>query len=135
MTVIGTVIGSSLGLTVDVRCPPPMNGSDKGTKGSKTLTIDLLVISQTYGKDCEANVTNATAIYVNKKGDYKNQVGKIESSIPMVTGVQIVRILFEKEKGEINDKKDVTTLHITAIKEGVTAHEKSVTFNYNECQA
>jgi len=32
---IGTVIGSSLGLTVDVQCPPPRKGSGKSTKGKK----------------------------------------------------------------------------------------------------
>ena len=79
-------------------------------------------------------MTNATAIYVNKEGDYKNQVGEIESSIPMVTGVQIVSIHFDKEKGEINDREDVTTLHITVVKEDGT-QQKSVMFDYSECQA
>ena len=99
----------------------------------KTVAIDLLVNSQEYGKDREGNVTNATAIYVNKEGDYKTQVGRIKSSIPMVEGVQIVSIDFDKEKDEINENKDVTTLHITAIKEGGT-HQKSGIFDY-DCQA
>jgi hypothetical protein len=58
----------------------------------------------------------------------------IESSTPLVEGVQIVSIDFDKEKDEINEKKDVNTLHITAIKENGTAHQKSVIFDYSDCQ-
>ena len=110
-----------------------MNGSSKSNKGSETLAIDLLINTQTFGKDCNATVSNATTIYINKDGDYKSQVGEIESSIPMVKGVQIVRIHFAKEKDEINKNEDISILHITAIEESGT-HQKSVMFDYN-CQA
>ena len=132
-TDLGPVIGSSLGLTIDIRCPPPRNTKTKKSKGAQTLTIDVLVNMQSFGKDCNATVSSATAIYVNKEGDYKTQVGRIKSSIPMVEGVQIVSIDLDKEKDEINENKDVTTLHITAIKEGGT-HQKSGIFDY-DCQA
>ena len=133
-TNLGPAIGSSLGLTVEVRCPPPMKGSSKSTKGMESLTIDLYVNTQTYGKDCNATVSNVTAMYVNKEGSYKNQVGRIESSIHMGEGVQIVSIHLDKDKDEIYEHKDVTLLHITAVKEkGV--HQKSVTFDYSDCQA
>jgi len=135
-TDLGPAIGSSLGLTVDVRCPPPTSrkGSSKSAKGIYALKIDLYVNTQTYGKDCNATVSNVTAMYVNKEGSYKNQVGRIESSIHMGEGVQIVSIHLDKDKDEIYEHKDVTLLHITAVKEkGV--HQKSVTFDYSDCQA
>ena len=131
-TALGPAVGTSLGLTVDVRCPP-MNGSGKSNKGSETLAIDLLINTQAFGKDCNATVSNATTIYINKDGDYKSQVGEIVSSIPMVKGVQIVRIHFAKEKDEINKNEDISILHITAIEESGT-HQKSVMFDYN-CEA
>lgn len=131
---LGPAVGSALGLTVDVQCAPPRNGSSKSksTKGMQSVTIDLYVNTQTFGKDCNATVSTATAMYVNKGGSYKSQVGRIDSSVHMAEGVQIVRIHLEKDKDEIYDNKDVALLHITAIKEN-GVHQKSVTFRYSDC--
>ena len=106
----------------------------KGPK-DKTIAIDLLVNTQTYSKDCEANVSQATAMCVNKDGDYRSQVGRIESSTPMAKGLQVVRVVLDKEMDDLYREKDVTTLHIVATKgeAGGGTYQKSVVFDYSDC--
>ena len=141
-TTLGSAVGSKLGLEIHARCPPSLGESSK-SKSAKSksqndyVSIDVLINTENYGKDCDANVTQVTAIYANKDGEYETQDGIIQSRTPISDGVQILRIDFTKEKYKIYAKKDVTLLQIIAVKDGggddPLQREKSTIFDYSVC--
>ena len=100
---LGSAFGSSFGLGVDVRCPPTRGPrkSTKAQKKSRTMNIDLLVNTQTYGENCDASITEVVAVYVDRTGAYKSQAGTITRSVDMSTGLQIVSFELSKSSNGI----------------------------------
>ena len=127
---VGSALGASLGLEVEVRCLPRMRNSKDGA-----VMLDVMVNTQSYGDDCDANITQVLAVYTNENGDYKSQTGKIQDIMPVSTGMHIVRIILNKDDDANFEMQYVTSLRITATKTETEGgiYKKSVILDYSGC--
>ena len=127
---VGSALGASLGLEVDVRCLPRMRNSNDGA-----VMLDVMVNTQSYGDDCDANITQVLAVYTNKNGDYKSQTGQIQDVTPIATGMHIVRFILNKDGDANFEIQYVTSLRITATKKENAGgmYKKSVILDYSGC--
>ena len=127
---VGAALGASLGLEVDVRCLPRMRNSTDGA-----VMLDVMVNTQSYGDDCDANITQVLAVYTNKNGDYTSQTGQIQDVTPISTGMHIVRFILNKDDDANFEIQYVTSLRITATKKENDGgmYKKSVILDYSGC--
>ena len=125
-------------MEVEINCLPPHQEARKARiSEAKVVILDILVSTQWGGKDYDADISQVIIVYTNKKGDYRSQVGRIEKSMPMSTGMQVLSLQLDREEGDGEDSElqYVTSLRVTAIaiENEKTAITKSVTFDYSEC--
>lgn len=127
---VGAALGASLGLEVDVRCLPRMRNSNDGA-----VMLDVMINTQSYGDDCDANITQVLAVYTNKNGEYKSQIGQIQNTTSVSTGMHIVRFGLNKDGDANFEVQYVTSLRITATKTESDGgmYKKSIILDYSGC--